>query len=235
MAGLSGSQMAKPKSVTLKYFAISGRAEPIRLVLTLGKIEFNDMRIQACEWEAKFKSLMPFGQLPVLVVDQRPIAQTKTILRYLGKGTTYGGSLLYPQDPVLAARVDEIMDAFDDLWIMVAPTMRIQGTDQKVEARRNLFSPGGPAYGMLDTFEKILLESTNGYVVPQAGLTLADLMYFCTLNTIRSGFFEGLGADIYKDHKKLMQHKEKIAAIPEILKYYEGAQEPCYEVFKPGK
>lgn len=230
-----GGATPNNKMLTLKYFAISGRAEPIRLTLTLGQVKFHDMRIPGSEWEAKHKSLMPYGQLPVLVVDQKPIAQTKAILRYVGKLVVWkNGNCLYPKDPFLAAKVDEIIDAFDDLWLVLSPTMKIADQETKEEARRKLFAPGGAARALLDIFEKALNASVSGYIVPQAHLTIADIMLFCTLNTFRSGFLEGLGPDLYKDHSKIMEHKHKIASIPLVKKYYETPR-PFYEVFQVDK
>merc|ERR1712048_591495 len=110
---------------------------------------------------------------------------------------------------------------------------------QKVSARRELFAPGGEAVALLNLLQNILVESSTGYVVPKAGLTVADLMYFCVFNTIRSGFIEGIRADVFKDYPKIMAHKEKIAGIPAIKGYYadKGRSNPCdlpnYDVFKP--
>jgi len=238
--GLVGPQRPKG-NITLKYFPISGRAEPIRLALTLGKFEFYDHRIPGDEWEDKHKKQTPYGQMPVLVIDSKRIAQTKAILRYIGKLTKVDGQYLYPKDELAAAKVDEVLDAFDDLWILLAPTMRIKSQAQKEQARQELFQPSGQATALLRVFEKILSESSNGYVVPEAGLTLADLTYFCFLNSIRSGFIDGLNPDLFKQYTKIMKHKEKIAEIPAIREYYADKSKsnplnvPWYEVFEPSK
>ncbi|CAK0794052.1 unnamed protein product [Prorocentrum cordatum] len=108
--------------MTLKYFPFTGRAEPIRLALRIGGIEFQDQRITNIEWATAAKQTTPYGQVPVLVVEQTQIAQTKNILRYLGKLIKHDGRLLYPEDPLVAAKVDEVLDAFDDVWVLLAPT-----------------------------------------------------------------------------------------------------------------
>lgn len=238
--GIGAPRRPKTK-MTLKYFPISGRAEPIRLALILGNFQYRDERIQGSEWEEKHKKQAPWGQVPVLVVDNQVVAQSKAILRYIGKMASYNGTCLYPRDALQAAKVDELMDAFDDLWILLAPTFRISDPEQKEQARQQLFSQGGEAAQMLEIFDTVLSRSTNGYVVPEAGLTIADLTYFCFLNSIRSGFVVGLGPDLFNCYKHIMKHKEKMANIPEIKAYYADqnasnpSKAPYYEVFQPGK
>lgn len=201
----------------------------------------DDMRLSGSEWEERYKKLMPYGQVPVLIVDSKPIAQSKTILRYVGKIATFHGRPLYPTDPLAAAKVDEVIDAFDDLWILLAPTFRIEDQKRKEHMRQALFSPQGEATKFILIFEGILAESANGYVVAEAGLTIADLTYFCVLNFIRSGFTDGLDPSLFVQYPYITKHKEMIAKLPKIKEYYQDAKQsnptniPSYEVFKPGQ
>jgi len=52
-----------------------------------------------------FLRMNPMGQVPVIELDDgRHLAQSNAIIRYLARGTT-----LLPEDPYLAARVDELL------------------------------------------------------------------------------------------------------------------------------
>ena len=100
--------------LTLSYFPIGGRAEPIRLACAISKIPFTNISISGAEFNGARTSL-PLGQLPTLDLDfgitQRTITQTTSILRYVGK---LGG--LYPKDDDVAAmEIDEILSILDDL------------------------------------------------------------------------------------------------------------------------
>ena len=99
------------------------RAEVSRIALFMGGIEFNDRRINSEEFQrVKSKgflddgTLIPFGQLPVLVVDRISVAQTGGIARFCGKLAD-----LYPKDDdFLAAQIDQFIDFQTDVfnWIL---------------------------------------------------------------------------------------------------------------------
>mmetsp|Transcript_13515 Transcript_13515/g.29670 ORF Transcript_13515/g.29670 Transcript_13515/m.29670 type:complete len:245 (-) Transcript_13515:24-758(-) len=228
-----------PEKITLKYFPIPGRAEPIRLALVLGGLQFHDHRLSGEDWRGKYKRTMLFGQVPVLELQKkRRLTQTKAILRYVGRfAKGLHGKHLYPSDPWLGAKVDEIVDAFDDLWILLAPSYRIDDQPLKEHVRQQIFEPGGEGAPLLDAFEAILAKSYNGFAVPEAGLTVADLVYFGFLNSIRSGLVEGLGPGLFADlgYKRIVAHKEMMARIPAIERYYKDKDLLFYEVFRPCK
>ena len=58
------------EDINLYYFDIEGRAEIIRLVLTIGGIKFNDIRLTPEEFKTKKEAgFLKFGQAPVLEVN----------------------------------------------------------------------------------------------------------------------------------------------------------------------
>mmetsp|Transcript_34261 Transcript_34261/g.38858 ORF Transcript_34261/g.38858 Transcript_34261/m.38858 type:complete len:218 (+) Transcript_34261:46-699(+) len=75
--------MATPK---LTYFDGNGRADMIRFLLTDQGVSFEDIRLSREEW-AKFaedhKDKIKFGQLPILEIDDKTLAQSEAILIYL--------------------------------------------------------------------------------------------------------------------------------------------------------
>jgi len=102
------------KGLELVYFDIAGLAEPIRLVLNHLNIKFTDVRLSRenfADWKKADK--FPNGQVPVLFVDGKPIAQSMAILRYVGRLDS--DHVLYPQDPRKAALVDAIIEGVMDM------------------------------------------------------------------------------------------------------------------------
>ena len=90
----------------LTYFDIDGgRGEPIRLALHIGGIEFEDVRLTFSEFQEARQSFR-FHALPVLEIDGRPVTQSTSLARYVGKLVG-----LYPTDDLQALYCDEAMDA----------------------------------------------------------------------------------------------------------------------------
>ncbi|XP_046688652.1 hematopoietic prostaglandin D synthase-like, partial [Homalodisca vitripennis] len=75
----------------LTYFNGRGRAEAIRWLLVYMDEEFEDVRIDSEDW-LKMKQTTPFGQLPLLEEDGKPICQSLAIVRYLAKKAGLAGN-----------------------------------------------------------------------------------------------------------------------------------------------
>ncbi|MBI1949504.1 MAG: glutathione S-transferase family protein [Deltaproteobacteria bacterium] len=82
-------------SYELIYFQIHGRAEPIRLLLTLAGQPFTDTVLTREQWKSA-KATMPLFQLPVLVEKdargERRIPQSQAILRHLARTFRFDGA-----------------------------------------------------------------------------------------------------------------------------------------------
>ena len=105
------------------------RAEVGRLTLFIGDIEFEDYRLSLDEFSRVKEvgklddgTLIPFKQIPCLVVDGVSIAQTGGIARFCGK---LAG--LYPKDDDLnGALIDQFIDLSTDINVMISQTGRIK-------------------------------------------------------------------------------------------------------------
>ena len=78
-------------------------AEPARLALTLAGVAFKDVRYAFSDREAAAaaRAQSPFGQMPFLKVDGQVIAQSNTILRYVGRLCS-----MLPTEPLAAAKIE---------------------------------------------------------------------------------------------------------------------------------
>ena len=64
--------------------------------------------------------------MPVLEINGNYIAQSNNILRLVGKATK-----LYPSDPVEATKVDELIDAVEDVMKELGKSVGEQGKKKK--------------------------------------------------------------------------------------------------------
>lgn len=194
---MNDAQSLPPPKLKLTYFFSTGRAEAIRLALTIAGIPFEDEHVSCTEF-ATIKSSLPFHKLPVLRVDsQGPVAQSHAILRYVG---TLSG--LYPaNDPVKALRVDELLSIIDEghnnpLW----SESFIEDPEKKLAMRSSIAHETIPKMlGFLDS----RVNSRIGPYATGPELTVADLAIASLVMFLESGDLEGVPADTAKPFKNL--------------------------------
>lgn len=78
---------------------ISGNVYKVRLLLSLLKIDYEYIRVDLLKGEHKtpeYLKLNPFGQVPVLIDDERSISDAQAILVYLAR--KYGDQQWLPMD-----------------------------------------------------------------------------------------------------------------------------------------
>ena len=155
---------------------------------------------------------MPFQAMPVLEVDGKLISQSNTINRYVGK---LAG--LYPTDDWQAARVDEVMDANEDITHRIGNTFTLEG-EAKQKAREALAA--GPIPRFLQQFEA-RLKAGGGEWFVENRLTIADLKCFLWVRWIKSGALDHIPPDLVDKHAPLLaKHLERVRNHPKIAAYY---------------
>ncbi|KAK2712883.1 hypothetical protein QYM36_011548 [Artemia franciscana] len=147
-----------PKTYKLTYFNLRAKGEPIRLILAYGNIQYEDNRIEFSDWPA-LKPKTPFGQLPVLEVDGKPLAQSNAIARFLAKQCN-----LMPATDWEQAQADELADLANDIFTMTRPVNLVLVRD---DAKRQSAIPEVLASlaPLLDKVEARLLANSHGWLV----------------------------------------------------------------------
>ena len=192
------------------------RAETSRLALFIGEIEFEDYR-PSREEIAKMRTegVFPFGQFPVLQVDDKSIAQTGAIARFCGKL-----SGLYPtENDFYAAKVDEVIDLATDITAKIRPSLIEKDPEKRMEMRRELVETVLPNWlGFMET----LLEKNGktGYFVDDS-LTVADLAAWRLCGWISGGIIDGIPETILDAFPLLNAHQNHISNLPKIAEWLE--------------
>ena len=232
--------LPKSTSWTLEYFPIPGTpGEIVRVLLGMGGDAWTDARVPGKEWGA-IKPSTKFGVMPELKSDDGVVmTQSRAIARYLAKTVKVAGKPLYPEDPWLAYRVDELVDAIEDVRSCAGMRKTFSmGQAEKEAARAALFAPdgaGNDVFAGLKRLEGLIGE--GGHMVGGA-TTLADVWLFVVVNQFRAGWMDGVPADGWMEQlPKLQAVVKTVGAVPELKAYYEkGADtefngKKLYEVF----
>ncbi|KAB0792278.1 hypothetical protein PPYR_14237 [Photinus pyralis] len=162
--------MAPPYKLT--YFPVKALGEPIRFLLSYGKLEFEDFRFERENWP-ELKPKTPFGQAPVLEFNGVQAYQSIAICRYLAKQVKLMGA-----NDLEDLEIDSIVDTINDLRMKIA--LYSYEADEAVKATRKkpLFEETIPYY--MERIEAIA-KKNNGHLA--AGkVTWADLYFIGILD-----------------------------------------------------
>jgi len=158
--------MATP-SYKLTYFDVQGRAELIRMIFRFSNIEFEDVRVDYPKW-LQTPSKPKFEELPILEINEKPVAQSVVIVRYLAQKFGY-----LPIDPDAALPIEELYAFINsDISDRQMAGALFQDPEAKEKYRSDYWENQLPK--KLDFLEKILEGNTSGFLIGDK-LTLADL------------------------------------------------------------
>jgi len=190
------------------------RAEISRLALFFGGIEFEDFRpSQENITKMKTDQTLPFGQLPILIVNGKTIAQTGAIARFCGKL-----SGLYPlENQFEAAKVDEVIDLATDITNQIGPSLREKNPKLRIEMRKKLSENILPRW--LGFLEKLILDNgKTGFFVGDS-ITIADFAAWRLCGWISGGVIDGVPENILVSFPLLFNHQKKINNLPKVLEW----------------
>lgn len=233
-------------TLELQYFNLAGKAEGVRLALAYAGVKFKDTRFTFEEFsKLKADGVLPFGQVPCLVVGSgktgQVLVQTAAILRYVGKissGLTQHP--LYPDDPLMAATVDAIVDQDTDMMIGYLSSqyserfgfgdvVQRDGPPEKRRCfglvRRRLHDDVLPRH--LQALAGLLANSKTGWLAGSDGPTIADFMIVPTLQRLRGrtdgppiGLGDGLSTGLVDRYPSLLSLIDKLMALPLVQDWY---------------
>ena len=194
------------------------RAEVARLALFIADIKFDDYRINSEEnsylkenGKLKDGTLIPFRQLPVLVINDQSIAQTGGIARICGKL-----SGMYPEDIIEAGEVDQIIDTVTDINELLNPSMRENDPIKKGAMRVELTNHDLPKYfGYLED----ILNAKNSHWFVGDKMSIADIAVWGLLGWIASGVLDDIPPEILNPFEKLKKLYQEVSNNPRVREW----------------
>ncbi|KAI0566412.1 Glutathione S-transferase [Gracilaria domingensis] len=200
------------EQVKLIYFDYPGHAEAIRLALRIGKIPFEDVRIHPSEVGTTEVDL-PYGSLPTLVVGGESYSHSPAILRYVGKKTG-----LYPEDDLVALRVDEIIDTVLDFFYGLE-AIENKNAESYLDEVKNYLEDNVPRY--LGGLDSRLEKFGDGPWAVGDSISIADLViYVCVLYTQAEAFDQLTFAQV-AHYSRLQESAEAVLQNPQVIKWNE--------------
>ncbi|CAG9767959.1 unnamed protein product [Ceutorhynchus assimilis] len=191
----------------LLYFDVPGRAEHIRYLFAYAGVEYEDYRIQKEKWP-ELKRTMPFGKVPVLEIDGKPVAQSNAIARYLAKKFGLAGKNEWEE-----LQCDVLVDTLGDLQASVTQVMKEPDPIKREEVRAKVTKEELPFY--LSKFEKTVKE--NGGFSVGNDFTWSDLVFAVLLDQFETMY----GKAALNSYPALKGLKDKVHNIPGIRSYLE--------------
>ncbi|KAH9465068.1 hypothetical protein MJO28_001262 [Puccinia striiformis f. sp. tritici] len=179
-------------SYKLTYFDIKGgRGDSIRLALHHGGIPFTYERL-SFEQFGKVKDSMPFGQLPVLTVDDKnAIPQEGAILRYVGRLTG-----AYSNDKEKALSQDIMLGFGDDMYTTASAFFGPEHPGKETLKKLSIEERIPKTFGNLD---KYLAKKGTTFSAGNE-LSVADFKLYTIITLFKSGMLHGLSADIVEKY-----------------------------------
>lgn len=213
-----------PRNPTMKllYFDLRGRAEMIRLALHAGGVDFEDVRFGRGEW-SEIKPTTPRGSVPVLTLDDgtTTVTESVAILRYAGK---LGTPRLYPEDPVAALRVDEMVDIIGSTTAILSKTFGLPSEEQ-LAMRTKILSEDGDLTKVLRHVDEAAKANSSGFLVGSE-LTIADCALRPAVYWLTAGVLDGIPKDCLDQYKGIAKVMQTMSEVPAI-KRYEAEQYPA--------
>ncbi|XP_065161131.1 glutathione S-transferase-like [Atheta coriaria] len=201
------SESAMAPTYKIIYFNVTALGESCRMLLKYANIDFEDERIETDDWP-NHKAKMPFGQMPILVINGKQYHQSLAMARYCAKQAKLVG-----KDDLEDLEIESIVETINDLRLKIA--LYSYEKDEAIKASRKapLFEETIPYY--LERIDKIAKE--NGGHLAVNRLTWADIYLTSILDYINF-MIEG---DLLEKYSNLQKVRDTVLAIPQIKKWIE--------------
>lgn len=191
---------------TLTYFPVKALGEPLRLLLAYGGEDFEDIRLDRDQFLA-IKSTTPFGQLPVLELNGRKLAQSTALARYLGRKYNLNGA---NADEDL--EIDQHVDFVHDIRAKAASVQYEDNEAVKEKKHAELVKNFYP--GALEKLDAII-KKNNGHLA-LGKLTWADFFFAGVVDYLK---FMMRMDDLYTKYPSFKQLTDSVYGLPKVKEF----------------
>ena len=189
-----------------------------KIALFMGAIDFENKIVDGEEFQRVKETgqlddgtVIPFHQLPCLVVDGISTAQTAGIARFCGKL-----SGIYPKnDDVLAAQIDQFLDMATDITDLIFTTGRDEDEDTKKIKRQELYK--GELARKLGILDKNIRDESDRVLGFDLGL--ADITIWRLTGWLSCGILDGIPTDLIRAFPRISRVCRAVDEHPKIQEW----------------
>ncbi len=197
---------SKGTVATLYYFGGRGLADQVRWLLAATEVSFTQRVIDTRKKFLKMASLqLPFGQLPLLQIDNLEIVQSQAIVRYLAKRANLQGTTM--EDEI---KCDMIAETIKDLlpFVTILPFQRLKSEDVLLTHIKS----AKEKWMMIASRLEIILERNGGKYLVGSTMTYVDIL----VAHILTWFVEECGNESVDKMPLLVRLQNGIISLPGI-------------------
>jgi len=159
--------------IKLVYFDFNfWRVDILRLSLAYSEIPYEYKRIKRQEWPKEKKNFL-FGQLPVMIVDNKQYAHTHSLARFCAIESS-----LYNNNKIKAMVIDQVLDWANEITNKIAPSIRAAMRDKDLEKSKRLREEfiKNDLLTWFSYLEKLLDQSSSKKIFFNDKFSMADIV-----------------------------------------------------------
>ena len=203
--------------LSLVYFPVRARGEAARMIMAYGNIPYTDTIVEFGDFATwKSSGKLPFGQLPILEVDDTIIGQSGAIHRYLA-GLVSEPDFI-PKDSVKAALADALHETAQDLY-RIKPIVNMFKGDHWKQEKDEYFTKTLPT--KLPALVKMLRDQE--YFCGDAP-TYADFALYTIMDLVRL-----VEPGVVSQHDNIAAWMTRVEQLPGVKEYIESRPD-CVEI-----
>ena len=186
--------------IKLIYFEFNfWRVDISKLSLSYSRIPYKLEKISRNEFIKKKKAgVFPFGQLPVMIVDNKMYGQTIAIAKFCASKAG-----LYSKNEKECLVIDQVLNWANDINIRIARSIREKNKNKKEKLRKDFIKNDLMVW--FEFLEKLFLRYSNNEKYFIDKFSLADITAWRVIHWFISGKLELIDPDFIKPFEYLQK------------------------------
>tara|TARA_B100000035_G_scaffold134258_1_gene114200 strand:- start:458 stop:1093 length:636 start_codon:yes stop_codon:yes gene_type:complete len=204
--------------IKLVYFDFNfWRVDILRLSLAYSEIPYEYKRIKRQEWPKEKKNFL-FGQLPVMIVDNKQYAHTHSLARFCAMESS-----LYDNNKIKAMVIDQVLDWANEITNKIAPSIRAAMRDKDLEKSKRLREEfiKNDLLIWFSYLEKLFDQSSSKKIFFNDKFSIADIVAWRVIYWFYCGRLDQIDNKFLDEFPLIQNFFEKMNAFKPLIKLEE--------------